>query len=127
MQVDLSKDTTGEGHGFWATFDNGWTMSVQWRPGNYADGNTMEIAAWNEDDTVWWNFEEGQPVPPKTSVLGWVTSDELGEYMNDIASITWSSTELQFIALALDSIRLPHNPLRATVGDILSPKRTDEE
>ena len=127
MQVEFSED----GNGFWAKFDNGWTMSVQWRTGDYATISTVEIAAWDtdqpEDSTVWWDFEEGKPVPPKTSVLGWVTSDELGGYMNDIASITWSSTELQFIALALDSIRLPHNPLRATVGDILSPKRTDEE
>ena len=117
MQVEFND----EGDGFWATFDNGWTMSVQWRPGTHAGGNTVEIAAWNEGDTVWWDFEEGKPEPPNTAVLGWVTSDELGEYMNDIASITRSSEGF---------FRLPYNPLRATVGDILSPKmnlRTDEE
>ena len=98
MQVEFSED----GNGFWAKFDNVWTMSVQWRTGDYATISTVEIAAWDtdqpEDSTVWWDFEEGKPVAPMTSVLGWVTSGKLGGYMNDIASITRSSTELQFIA-----------------------------
>ena len=94
MQVEFNED----GDGFWATFDNGWTMSVQWNPRNYAGVNTQEIAAWDEDDTVWWDFEAGKPVSPSSSVLGWVTSKKLGEYMDDIASITMSSTELQLVS-----------------------------
>ena len=118
MQVEFNED----GDGFWAKFDNGWTMSVQWNPRNYAGVKTQEIAAWDEDDTVWWDFEAGKPVSPSSYVLGWVTSDKLGGYMNDIASITQSSTELQLIArtgdamarylMEPDSILLPHNPLR---------------
>jgi hypothetical protein len=73
-------------------------MSVQWNPRNYAGVNTQEIAAWDEDDTVWWDFEAGKPVSPSSSVLGWVTSKKLGEYMDDIASITMSSTELQLVS-----------------------------
>ena len=112
MQVEFNEDDDG----FWAKFDNGWTMSVQWNPRNYAGVKTQEIAAWDEDDTVWWDFEAGKPVSPSSYVLGWVTSDKLGGYMNDIASITQSSTELQFIARTEDSIRLPYNPLLYLMG-----------
>lgn len=101
MQVEFNED----GDGFWAKFDNGWTMSAQWRVGNYAGVNTVEIAAWDEDNTVWWDFEAGKPVSPSSYVLGWVTSDKLGEYLDDIASITRSSAELQLIAHTEDSNR----------------------
>jgi len=106
MQVEFNE----EGNGFWAKFDNGWTMSVQWWmyetgsalrgrcPGHLKESRHVEIAAWDEDDIVWWDFEAGKPVSPSSSVLGWVTSGKLGGYMNDIASITRSSTELQLIA-----------------------------
>tara|TARA_R110000751_G_scaffold126351_1_gene228185 strand:- start:41 stop:334 length:294 start_codon:yes stop_codon:yes gene_type:complete len=96
MQVEFNED----GDAFWAKFDNGWTMSVQWW-GYELRGigkPHVEIAAWDEDDTVWWDFEAGKPVSPSSYVLGWVTSDKLGGYMNDIASITRSSAELQLIA-----------------------------
>ena len=93
MQVSFNE--TNEG--FWAEFDNGWTMSVQWRPGNYADKNTMEIAAWDKDEIVWWDFWAGKPAPAKSFVLGWVTSEELVEYMDDIASITMSNMKLRFV------------------------------
>jgi len=95
MQVSFN-DTN---NGFWAEFDNGWTMSVQWRPGNYAGVNTVEIAAWDEKKIVWWDFKTGKPAPVNSSVLGWVTSDKLGGYMDDIASITMGSTKLRFILL----------------------------
>jgi hypothetical protein len=94
MQVEFNED----GNGLHATFDNGWTMSVQWREGNHSDVNTVEVAAWDEDDTVWWDFIRHKPVRPRSSVLGHVTSDELGGYMNDIASITRSGAELQLQA-----------------------------
>jgi len=95
MQVSFN-DTN---EGFWAEFDNGWTMSVQWRPGNYAGVHTVEIAAWDKDKIVWWNFETDKPAPVKSSVSGWVTSDKLGGYMDDIASITMGSTKLRFVLL----------------------------
>ena len=96
MRVEFNED----GDGFHAMFDNGWTMSVQWGPFLSAGVNTVEIAAWDEDSTVWWDFREGIPVSPKTYIEGFVTSDKLGEYIDDIASITRSSAELQLIARA---------------------------
>lgn len=83
MQVKLNS----EGDGFSATFNNGWVLSAQWKSGTYSGVKTVEIAAWDRDDTVWWDFEAGRPASQGTSVLGWVTSEKLGEYMGDIASI----------------------------------------
>ena len=83
MRVKLNS----ENDGFSATFDNGWILSAQWGSGNYADEKTVEIAAWDKDDTVWWDFEAGRPASISNALLGWVTSEKLGEYMGDIASI----------------------------------------
>ena len=96
MQVEFNDD----GDAFWAKFDNGWTLSAQWWGYELAGigKRCVEIAAWDEDGTVSWNFEEGIPVALDTYVEGFVTSKKLGEYMNDIASITRSSAELQLIA-----------------------------
>ena len=83
--------TTTMNKGFNMTFDNGWTVSVQWGRGNYCaaqdfgqgygqemkfefhESETAEIAAWNEDGE-WYNF--GQD-----TVTGWKTPDEVFEFM----------------------------------------------
>ena len=101
MQVEFNED----GDGCWAKCDNGWTMSVQWNPRNYAGVNTVEIAAWNEDDTVWWDFIRHKPVPPCTEVLGHVKSSELGGYLDEIASITRSSYVRRMMRRMVRSIR----------------------
>ena len=90
--------------GFELTFTNGWTVSVQWGPGNYCDNRsvsdadpltnadwyeapskvstwestTAEIAAWDKDN-VWHNFGDDE-------VRGWMTSNEVLEFINMIAS-----------------------------------------
>ena len=82
--------------GFKLTFTNGWTVSVQWGPGNYCanrsvsdydapskvsiwESTTAEIAAWDKDN-VWHNFGDGD------EVKGWMTSIEVLEFINMIAS-----------------------------------------
>ena len=52
----------GEATGFHMTFENKWTVSVQWSPErNYCDETTAEIAAWfgeGKDQSVdWYPFE----------------------------------------------------------------------
>ena len=66
--------------GFTMTFDNGWTVSVQFGRANYADnrrgGNqskTAEIAAWDQNDD-WYKFEND-------SVKGWRTPDEVADFI----------------------------------------------
>jgi hypothetical protein len=81
--------------GFELTFTNGWTVSVQWGPGNYCEhrsvsdfeapslvstweSTTAEVAAWDKDE-VWHNFGDDE-------VKGWMTSNEVLEFINMIAS-----------------------------------------
>ena len=62
--------------GFHITFENGWTVSVQWGPGNYCDNyaarfdldgrtdwesSTAEVAAWPAEGD-WYQFEHGDTV-----------------------------------------------------------------
>jgi hypothetical protein len=66
--------TINQNKGFGLTFENGWTISVQFGPGNYgsnhdadfrafekegAKSDTAEIAAWDPDGT-WWDWDRGQ-------------------------------------------------------------------
>ena len=77
--------------GFQITFANGWTISVQIGLGNYHTNRdlnsldfktsvptpTAEIAAWDKDEK-WYEFEND-------TVKGWVSPNELLEFMNMIA------------------------------------------
>lgn len=73
--------------GFHMVFANGWTVSVQFGRGNYCENNcgdsdesrTAEIAAWDKDGN-WYEFEND-------TVAGWVTSDEVLEFMQKVAAI----------------------------------------
>lgn len=62
-------------------FANGWTVSVQWKVGNYCDedGSTAEIAAWDESGD-WYRFDTGD------TVLGWRTPDQVVAFMALIAA-----------------------------------------
>ena len=90
-------------NGFWITFENGWTVSVTWAPGTYNANRGMtfmeafakkdlsskdaEIAAWNEDDTMWWDFDGKKPIKSGGYVKGWVKPDELIGYMQEVSEI----------------------------------------
>lgn len=72
-----------DGKGFQITFENGWTVSVQWGCGNYADhyatpytngaheragklgSKTAEIAAWDADGN-WHSFGTDTVAPYRT-------------------------------------------------------------
>ena len=81
--------------GFAMTFENGYTISVQWGPGNYCatrnnsnlykdnpvtgehktyESNTAEIAAWKPDGT-WLHLSEYD------DVAGWLTADKVAKYI----------------------------------------------
>lgn len=82
------------GRGFQMTFENGWTVSVQWGYNSYC-GNKMkgvygqenqerdfkcmdaEIAAWDEEG-VWYQFET-------EDVKGWCTANEVAEFIELIS------------------------------------------
>ena len=82
--------------GFHMTFQNGWTISVQWGPGNYCDrygvrdfraaegadvweSSDAEIAAWGPDGIMceW---------PHGDTVQGRLTPDEVLAIMNDVST-----------------------------------------
>lgn len=85
------------GKGFHITFENGWTVSVQFGGGNYSDNydepigvsrgdlayelprsGTAEIAAWGPDGK-WHDFGED-------TVAGWKTPAEVLSFMQEIAA-----------------------------------------
>ena len=85
---------TASNKGFAITFDNGWTASMQWGPGNYCDNRykdelgfipkepvtstNAEIAAWDSKD-VWHRFESDD-------VKGYCKPAEVLEFLNMIAN-----------------------------------------
>ena len=72
-------------NGFHMTFENGWTISVQWQYGNYCDNKSeakaecpnAEIGIWDKDDN-WYNFSEYDN-------YGWLTPLEVVEWMNKVS------------------------------------------
>lgn len=82
-----------DGKGFHVTFANGWTVSVQFGPGNYADNysapierseypiagqrgsGTAEVAAWNSNDK--WHGD----------VRGYQTPADVLAFMNEVAAL----------------------------------------
>jgi hypothetical protein len=96
-----------QGKGFHMTFSNGWTVSVQWGPGNYCsnhnvefeawmdklrkkrevnlEADSAEVAAWNGNG-CWYKWGEYQ------SVKGWLKPDDVLAFMNTIAALPASLT-----------------------------------
>jgi hypothetical protein len=90
--------------GFAMTFDNGWTISVQWGPGNYChtrhndtdnpfDGlshqyisPTAEIAVWDKDDN-WARLGDTD------DVKGWVSANDVSKYIAMVANPKFTGTE----------------------------------
>lgn len=94
------------GSGFHLSFDNGWTVSVQWGPMNYCEhyheredsavlealndkkiweSKTAEIAAWKNgkegDASLWYNFGND-------TVKGRVSTDEVAAFIVMVADFT---------------------------------------
>lgn len=77
------------GKGFHMTFKNGYTISVQFGPGNYCDNqnldwdsriepsNTAEIAIWLEGEDLI-EFPHGD------TVKGWCTPDEVAQFISEV-------------------------------------------
>jgi len=74
-------DMFKNGRGFSMTFQNGWTVSVQWHDGAYSDKNnaTAEVAAWNKHGE-WFDFGHD-------TVQGWQTPEEVVEFFNMIKEL----------------------------------------
>lgn len=74
-------------NGFQMTFENGWTVSVQFGKFNYADlepntpssAYTAEIAAWDATGN-WFEFSDGD------KVKGHCTPDKVAEFIHQIST-----------------------------------------
>lgn len=95
------------GKGFHVTFANGWTVSVQWGPGNYAEHHmarggddytdrerrcgkqgsaTAEVACWPRDGHL---VNLGDD-----TVRGWQTPEQVLALMVEVAGLPADATEL---------------------------------
>ena len=78
--------------GFSMTFDNGWTVSVQFGKDNYCDNHSFhpckddnsktqspnaEIAAWDNNTDRRYSFNDD-------NVKGWVNADEVARFIGEI-------------------------------------------
>jgi hypothetical protein len=87
--------------GFHLTFDNGWTVSVQFGPGNYSDNHhadfdylqekrppwsstTAEVAAFKGDT---WLGDDDKPMESGTNVRGWQTPAQVLDLLNKMAKL----------------------------------------
>lgn len=87
-----------EGKGFQMTFENGWTVSVQFGPGNYCENKMLdfidfankefanktsltskdaEIAAWDKEGN-WYNFGND-------TVSGYMSTEEVADFIKLIS------------------------------------------
>ena len=80
--------------GFQMTFENGWTVSVQFGKINYisdreniGDSIDAEIAAWDKDGN-WYSFDGHQ------NVKGWVKPDEVADFIVKIKSFPSKDEEV---------------------------------
>jgi hypothetical protein len=84
--------------GFQMTFENGWTVSVQWHSGAYCDSprnykeeskesTTAEIAAWNSEGE-WYNFGSD-------TVLGYQTPEQVVTFMQYVRQFSKTQTNTQ--------------------------------
>ena len=83
--------------GFHMTFANGYTLSVQWGPGNYCDNKgaryghaapesrTAEVAVWDTNDE-WVKLSEND------NVRGWQTVEDVVTLMAVVASLKPGTT-----------------------------------
>jgi len=83
MRVQANED----GQGYAITFDNGYTLSVQWKRNgvgvdNYAiPGKSVEIAAWKGDGPfIYLHGQTDQMVP-------YVPFEDIGKYMKEVAEM----------------------------------------
>ena len=83
--------------GFGMTFDNGFTISVQWGTGNYCEKKNLGADGDKEMKTKRWESrsaeiavfdKEGEivPVGEHDDVIGWLSADEVAKIIEGVAS-----------------------------------------
>ena len=84
-----SKFVSTENKGFQLTFQNGWTISVQWGKGNYCSNRNLEIKyesileAKSAEIAIWDINNKSYEINGDL-VVGWVTTDEVAEWIDKV-------------------------------------------
>ena len=84
-----SKFVSTENKGFQLTFQNGWTISVQWGKGNYCSNRNLEIKdesmleAKSAEIAIWDINNESYKINGDL-VVGWVTTDKVAEWIEKV-------------------------------------------
>ena len=94
----MSKFTITRGKGFRIQFNNGFTLSVQWGPGNYCENQNKtfdspeKVEFWESLDAEIAIIDEAGKFISlgEDTVKGWVTADEVAKVIGVVQS---SSTE----------------------------------
>ena len=96
--------TSVENRGFQIQFSNGWTISVQFGPGNYCErqgleydaplkervwkSETAEVAAWDKEGR-WYDFDNEVMLETNhTDVTGWVDTNKVAFYIDLISTMS---------------------------------------
>lgn len=96
--------TSVENRGFQIQFSNGWTISVQFGPGNYCErqgldydaplkervwkSQTAEVAAWDSEGT-WYDLDNSRLLDKgDTGVYGYVDANTVAHYIDHISSMS---------------------------------------
>jgi hypothetical protein len=86
--------TISSGRGFQITFDNGYTVSVQWGNGNYCtnrdgengfDSRTAEVAVYREDERNVTDINSGFYPINGERVRGWQTPEQVAKLIQKVA------------------------------------------
>ena len=90
--------------GFAMTFDNGFTISVQWGTFNYCEKKNLSADIDEEMKTKRWESRTAEiavfdkdrkivPVGKSDDVIGWCSADEVAKYITIVQSTTAGNTE----------------------------------
>lgn len=82
---------TTDANGFHMTFENGYTVSVQWNPGNYVydrsgkhgdhrESRSAEVAAWDASGK-WFKLGEND------AVVGWQSPEDVVRIMREVSAL----------------------------------------
>ena len=95
----MSKFTSGYNKGFRMTFENEFSISVQWGVGNYCENHLKENGEWNEATKHdFWSSnsaeiavfnKEGEFIGiADDTVVGWLTTDKVAKCITVVQSAT---------------------------------------
>lgn len=86
----LLRITAGTGKGFQMTFENGWTVSVQFGRGNYCSNRDLQFGSRAEAicaDAEVARWPEGSSVGQHNDIHGWKTPDEVAAFITETANL----------------------------------------